>query len=50
LDLIISEEDAQKLLPLPSTFPPLGPLDPIAPEQITLSNGLRVLLVEDHEV
>lgn len=42
--------DALALPPLPSTFPPLPPLALPKYKQITLSNGLRVFLLEDHEL
>lgn len=42
--------DALALQPLPSTFPPLPPLALPKYKQITLTNGLRVFLLEDHEL
>ena len=42
--------DSLALPPVPSTFPPLPPLALPAYKQITLKNGLRVFLLEDHEL
>ena len=42
--------DALALPPLPSSFPPLPPLALPKYKQLTLSNGLRVFLLEDHEL
>ncbi|BFI40456.1 hypothetical protein MPTK2_7g09700 [Marchantia polymorpha subsp. ruderalis] len=35
---------------LPTEFPDLGDITPLAYEQFTLPNGLRVFLLEDHEL
>jgi hypothetical protein len=42
--------DTLALPPLPSSFPPLAPLALPKYKQLTLSNGLRVFLLEDHEL
>lgn len=41
---------AERLPPIPMDFPPLPTLTPPAHEELTLPNGLRVYLMEDHEV
>ena len=41
---------AERLPPLPSQFQPLPPLPQPAYQELRLRNGLRVYLVEDHEV
>jgi hypothetical protein len=41
---------AARLPPLPAAFPPLPPLALPQYQQLTLSNGLRVFLLEDHEL
>lgn len=41
---------AQALPPLPSSFTPLPPLALPTYQELVLPNGLRVFLIEDHEV
>ncbi|KAL6762438.1 Metalloenzyme, LuxS/M16 peptidase-like protein [Haematococcus lacustris] len=50
LDILISEQAAQQLPPLPTSFPALPALQLPKYQQVKLSNGLRVYLVEDHTV
>ncbi|KAK9809719.1 hypothetical protein WJX73_009490 [Symbiochloris irregularis] len=38
------------LPPIPTDLPPLAALEPAASQQFKLSNGLRVVMIEDHEV
>ncbi|KAG6544219.1 hypothetical protein Mapa_014322 [Marchantia paleacea] len=39
-----------ELPPLPTEYPDLGNITPLSYEQFTLPNGLRVFLLEDHEL
>lgn len=43
-------EVVARLPPLPTDFPPLPPLALPKYQQLTLKNGLRVFLLEDHEL
>jgi len=47
--LIVKPDVLDTLLPLPKDFPPLPPLKLPKMDQITLKNGLRVILLEDRE-
>jgi zinc protease len=44
------EDVVARLPPLPTEFPPLPPLALPKYQQVTLKNGLRVFLLEDHEL
>eukprot|EP00897_Mesotaenium_endlicherianum_P006597 jgi/Mesen1/5966/ME000301S05093 len=44
------KEPSVPLPPIPKEFPPLGSLTLPEYEQVTLPNGLRVFLLEDHEL